>query len=347
MGNDRLACFWVNSADCRNLSNLHGATRVNIKITAVSHKKALILALLGIVGGLVISVTSFAATSSSSTVTIGAGGSSEFGYTVSQTTTGSAAVLGADTTSITLSDATSFSVGDKILIENDANGDPSNGLRAFFTITAQSGDNNEFITVLNDETASTDPTASGVVATDNVFEPSVYDSTSAASGVGGIVTDLGSGATWTPALNSSTSVTPGNNFLVNLKGLTSSDSAFVEILNTNPNELVKNYTYLNRTFGVYVYCDSSSSCSDSSNADPYTSGSVNAGSWDAASDVSGETINAVGDLLTLQNARVQFNLIGDYVYAITMDGGALFTIDTTTGTGDSLSPTDQIGITAR
>jgi len=44
---------------------------------------------------------------------------------------------------------------------------------------------------------------------------------------------------------------------------------------------------------------------------------------------------------------VQFNLTGDYVYAITIDSGALFTIDTQTGTGDSLSPSDQIGITAR
>jgi len=66
-----------------------------------------------------------------------------------------------------------------------------------------------------------------------------------------------------------------------------------------------------------------------------------------ATDVTGETINEVGDLLTLANARVQFNLIGDYVYAITIEGGALFTIDTSTGTGNSLSPFDQIGITAR
>lgn len=43
----------------------------------------------------------------------------------------------------------------------------------------------------------------------------------------------------------------------------------------------------------------------------------------------------------------QFNLTGSFVYAITMDGGAVFTIDTSTGTGDSLSPDDQIGITAR
>lgn len=329
--------------------------RVNINISAVSHKKALILALFGIVGALVISVTSFAATSSSTELTIGAGGTSEFGFTVGQTVTGTTAVRNIATVAsgIQVIDAANFSVGDHVLIQDHDGGsaaadiDPADAtatFRGYYTITAINGvDPEQSFALLNDSTGSTDASAIGTNAV--ISEPAVYDS-SGSTGTTGFVT-TGTGAGWTPAINSATSISPGNAFIVNLKGLTSSDSAFVEILNTNPNELVKNYTYLNRTYVVYVLCDSDSDCADSSDADPYTSGTVNAGSWNAASDVSGTTINAVGDLLTLANARVQFNLIGDYVYSITMDGGALFTIDTTTGTGDSLSPKDQIGITAR
>ena len=56
------------------------------------------------------------------------------------------------------------------------------------------------------------------------------------------------------------------------------------------------------------------------------------------------------DILTIQNARQQFVLTGGYVYSVTAEGGALFTIDTTggsVGSGDSLTPSDQISITAR
>ncbi|MFP6595018.1 MAG: hypothetical protein VB860_08605 [Dehalococcoidia bacterium] len=312
---------------------------MNIKISGLSHKKALILALFGIVARLIVSVTSFANTSSSTSIDI-ASGSVEFGFTVAQDETATTAVTGVTTASIAVSDGSTFAVGDHILIETDGDGDPTSGTqRGWFTVTAKP--TTDSMTLLVEADGTTDPQAAGIVSTDVLYEPTVYDSSHTKAGISGYSTS-GSASTWTPALNSATSVLAGNDFIINLKGLTSGDSAFVEVLNTNPNELVKNYTYLNRTFGVYVYCDSVSDCSSG----PY-SATTTAGQLVAANDVSGETINAVGDLLTLANARVQFNLIGDYVYAITIEGGALFTIDTATGTGDSLSPSDQIGITAR
>ncbi|MBT4072507.1 MAG: hypothetical protein HOE75_02350, partial [Chloroflexi bacterium] len=148
--------------------------------------------------------------------------------------------------------------------------------------------------------------------------------------------------TWNPVIGSTTSIKPGNHFLVNLKGLTTSDDAFVEVITTNPNELVKNYTYLNRTIGVYVLCEAAS-CSSA----PYKATPAG-GSYDDALDSTGTDINITSDILTLQNARQQFVLTGGYVYALTVEGGALFTIDTDeSGGNDSLSPTDQVGITAR
>lgn len=320
---------------------------MNIKISGLSHKKALIL-----------SVTSFAATSSTASIGI-ASGSSEFGFTVAQGATSSTLVSssGVTATGIQVDSATNYSIGDHILITSAGGGasvddvDPAAaGFRGFYTITGIDN-NGTGLFLLNEDALETDPEASPAVQDgDVVSEPSVYangDAGGSGTGLTGFVT-TGVSPSWTTALNSATSVNPGNYFIVNLKGLSSTDSAFVEILNTNPNELVKNYTYLNRTFAVYVYCDSISSCNDGdSDSNPYTSDGINAGSWNPASDVSGETINDVGDLLTLANARVQFNLIGDYVYSITMDGGAVFTIDTNTGTGDALSPDDQVGITAR
>ncbi|MCH8235456.1 MAG: hypothetical protein IIC29_04950 [Chloroflexi bacterium] len=320
---------------------------MTFKISALSHKKALVLALLGIVTALLISVASFAATSSSSTIIIGAGGA-EFGYTVAQTETASVTINDFDSAGITVSSGTNFAVGDHILIqanngttsEDDVNPAGTGDFRGFYTITAKDG---AVLTLLNDANSTTDPDDDSIATGDIVSEPALYGAGNALIGTTGFVS-TGKGAGWTPALNSATSVTPGNYFIVNLKGLTTSDSAFVEIFNTNPNELVKNYTYLNREFGVYVYC--ASVLLNCSSSPPYAT-STSPGRWAEAVDVSGDTINAVGDLLTLTNARVQFNLTGDFVYAITIEGGALYTIDTTTGAGDSLSPDDQITITAR
>ena len=119
------------------------------------------------------------------------------------------------------------------------------------------------------------------------------------------------------------------------------------MITTNPNELVKNYTYLNRTVGVHVLCEATvGTCS----SQPFKNSGVLSGSVDSAMDATGGDINATADILTLQNAPQQFNLEGGHVYALTVEGGTLFTIDTsgrTFGSGDSLSPQDQVGITVR
>jgi hypothetical protein len=308
--------------------NQHGVTSVNIKISSVSHRKALVLALIGIVGGLVISVVSFAATSSSATLSIAAssGLSGEFGFVLAQDTLSSTAWASdndGDTVTVTVggSDTNAFAVGDYILIDDDGDKNSFSGTASYHSVTAVDG---LTLTVAPDIGA-------GFGAGTSVSEPVKY------SGV----------HTWTPALNSATSVSAGNHFIVNLMGLTTSDSAFVELITTNPNELVKNYTYLNRTVGVHVLCQNltadGASCAA---ATPYAETTA-AGSFGNATDATGDSINATADILTLQNACQQFNLQGGRVYALTVEGGALFTIDTTTGAGDSLSPQDQVGITAR
>lgn len=226
---------------------------------------------------------------------------------------------GDGTTTVSVSDSAAYAVGDHILIDSDADGDASSGTASFHTVTAND-ESGEVLTLSPAHSGSFDTSAS-------VSEPSQYAAVHS----------------WTPALNSATSVTAGNHFIVNLMGLTTSDDAFVEVITTNPNELVKNYTYLNRTIGVYILCDDTSTCTA---AQPYKA-STNAGEYGEALDSTGTDINATADILTLQNARQQVVLEGGHVYALTVEGGALFTIDTTTGAGDSLSPTDQVGITAR
>ena len=234
---------------------------MTFKISALSHKKALILALLGIVTALLISVASFAATSSTSILTISAasGLAGEFGFVVAQdelSTTAFADDNNGDTVTVTVGGgANNFAVGDYILIDSDSDGSGFSGPASFHTVTAVNGNT---LTVAPDITNS--------YGSASVSEPVVY--------TGGV-------HSWTPALNSATSVTAGNHFIINLKGLTTSDSAFLEIITTNPNELVKNYTYLNRTIGVYVLCDSTlaSTCS----LPPFKT-STNSGSFGEALD---------------------------------------------------------------
>ena len=300
---------------------------MTVKISALSHKKALVLALLGVVTALFISVASFAATSSTSTITINAssGLAGEFGFVVAQDASSTTTWFSdndGDTVVIT-GGTNNFAVGDYILIDEDADGSAFTGQASFHTITAISGG---VLTVSPD-------IPSGYSGSASVTEAVVYP--------GGV-------HSWTPALNSATSVTAGNHFIINLKGLTTSDSAFVEMITTNPNELVKNYTYLNRTIGIYVLCESTSSATCSASA-PFNA-VTDSGKFGEALDATGNDINATADILTLQNARQQFVLEGGHVYALTVEGGALFTIDTTggaVGSGDSLSPSDQVGITAR
>jgi hypothetical protein len=298
---------------------------VTLKVHALGRKKAFILVQLTIIIGLVISVASFAATSTTSSVTIIAatGVTGDFGSVVPQNLLTSMEWSDDDSfDTLTVTSGTNhFAVGDYLLIDTGFDGDSSTDDASFHTVTAVNG---------NTLTISPDMQF-GV-------------------GFGGAaVTELGvySGGThsWTPALNSATSVNSGNHFIVNLKSMTTSDAAFVEIIITNSDALQKNYTYLNRIIGVYVLCESTtaSTCP----ADALFSETTGAGSFGKANDATGQDINSPPSVLTLQNSRVQFFLEGGHVYALAVEGGAVYTIDSNTGEGDELSPSDHVVITAR
>lgn len=289
------------------------------KVSKTGHQKAFLIALIAVGAALVLSVVSFASTSTSSTVTVTVGGlGGEFGFSVGQNVPGAANWTADDATTVQVDDATNFAVGDYILIDEDANGDPLDGTNSYHTITAISG---------TTFTVSPDITNTYSAAAD-VFEE--------APGV--------SSATWSPSIGSTSSITGGNHFAINLKGLATTDSALVEIFVINTDELVKNYTFLHRLINIEVLCDSGS-CPTGAGATPFSVSGTN-GVWQDAVDAAGTTISETQDYLTLTNARQAFILLGGYTYGLTIDGGTLFTIDVTEGSGDSLSPTDLVQLTA-
>ncbi len=284
-----------------------------------SHQKALLIALVAVAAALVFSVVSFASTSTSSTVTITTGGvNGEFGFSVGQGVPGTANWTSDDATTVTVDDATNFAIGDYILIDEDGNGDPLDGTNSYHTITAISG-----------TTFTISPDISNTYSSAaDVFEE--------APGV--------SSATWSPSIGSTSSITGGNHFVINLQGLTTTDAALVEIFLTNTDQLVKNYTFLHRLINIKVLCDSGS-CPTGAGTTPFSTSGTN-GVWQDAVDAAGTTVSETQDYLTLTNARQAFILLGGYTYSLTIAGGTLFTIDVTEGAGDSLSPTDLVQLTA-
>lgn len=288
------------------------------KASKTGHQKAFLIALIAVGAALVLSVVSFAGTSTSSTVTVTLGGiGGEFGFSVGQNTTATADVTADGTSTIDVNAVGNFAVGDYILIDEDADGNPTNG--TYHTITAISG-----------STLSVSPDTSGSFTTG----ADVYEQAPNAAG-----------ATWSPSIGSTSSITAGNHFIVNLQGLGTSDAALIEIFLTNTDELVKNYTFLHRLINIQVLCDSGS-CPAGAGTTPYSSGGAANGAWEDAVDAAGTKISDTADYLTLTNARQAFILLGGYTYALTIDGGTMFTIDVTEGAGDSLSPTDLIQLTA-
>ena len=295
-----------------------------LKIGKNGHQKAFLVALLAVGAALVLSVVSFANTSESSTVTISIGGvGGEFGFSVGQ---GVPASMGFSSdndgdTVITVGGTNNFAVGDYILIDEEGDQDPNGDagtVYSYHTVTAVSGDT---LTVSPDITNTYSGTASVSETAPNSVAP-----------------------TWSPSIGSTSTITGGNHFIINLQGLDTSDAALAEIFLTNTDELVKNYTFLHRELNVKVICDSSS-CPTGAGTTPFSTSGTN-GVWQDAVDAAGSTISDTQDFLTLTNARQAFILIGGYTYALTIDGGTLFTIDVTTGAGDSLSPTDLVQLTA-
>ncbi len=286
------------------------------------HQKALLIALLAVGAVLVLSVVSFANTSTSSTVTVTTGGvNGNFGFSAGQGTPGSATWSADTATTVDVSSPTNFAVGDYILIDEDGDADPDGDLATVFS----------FHTVTN---------VSGSTLTVSPDIANTY------SGAASVTEEAPNSAppTWSPSVGSTSSITGGNHFLINLQGLTTTDSALVEMFLTNTDELVKNYTFLHRLINVKVLCDSGS-CPTGAGTTPFSTSGTN-GVWQDAVDAAGTTISATEDYLTLTNARQAFILLGGYTYALTIDGGTLFTIDVTEGAGDSLSPTDLVQLTA-
>lgn len=287
-----------------------------------THQKAFLFALLAMVGALVVSVMSFANTSTTSTVTIttsGIGG--EFGFSVGQGVPASAAWTSDTATTVDVDDATNFAIGDYVLIDEDGDADPAGDLSTIFSYH----------------------TVTGVAGLTLTVSPDIANTYSVAASVTEEAPNPGA-ATWSPSVGSTSSITAGNHFLVNLQGLTTSDNALVEIFNVNSNELVKNYTFLHRVINIKVLCDGTS-CEPGVGTTPFSASGTN-GVWQDAADAAGTTISETDDFLTLTNARQAFILLGGFTYAVTIDGGTMFTIDVTTGAGDSLSPTDLVQLTA-
>lgn len=289
------------------------------KIGKNGHQRAFLIALLAVGAALVLSVVSFANTSTSSTVTVSVGGvDGEFGFSVGQGTPATSMVTGDSTTTVDVSSATGFAVGDYILIDEDATGDPD----------GDSTDSYHTITAVNSNTLTVNPDITNTYTTAASVSEEAPNS---------------SAATWSPSIGSTSSITAGNHFLINLQGLSSTDSALIEVFLINTDELVKNYTFLHRLVNVKVLCEGS--CSIGAGTTPFTESGTN-GVWQDAADAAGTDISATDDYLTLTNARQAFILLGGYTYALTIDGGTLFTIDVTETSGDSLSPTDLVQLTA-
>lgn len=262
-----------------------------------------------IIGALLVSVVSYAQTSPASasntiSTTAVTGGT---GRPISQSVPGSSDLVSvalSGSTEISVADSTGFSAGDYIRIDDGFTSD-------FHTVTGASEGSVTITPALTTSFA-----AGGITS---VEEQAVY----------------AGGPTWNPIIGSTTSVKPGNHFLVNAKSLSTSNASVVDILLTNGDQLTNNYGHMNRRMNVYVLCDSDESCIGG----PFTDATA-PGEWSQAKDAAGTDISEVPDFLNMTNARQGFVLGGGYVYGIVVDGGTVFTVDTNEGVNDSLSPID-------
>ncbi len=270
--------------------------------------RALLLTLTTIVGALLVSVVSYAQTAPASATNVvsitGASGGS--GSPISQAVPGSTTASlpsPAGSTAVAVVDAALIVTGDYVVIREDSN-------VSYHTVT----------TAFSDAITITPPLAFDVISgSTTVTEQSVYPAA----------------PTWNPIIGATTSVKPGNHFLVNAKGLSTSSASVIDVILTNGDQLTRNYGHLNRRLNVYVLCDAGFDCVGG----PFVNTTA-PGEWGQARDAAGTDISEVADFITLTNARQGFILGGGYVYGIVVDGGTVFTVDTDEGVNDSLSPTD-------
>ncbi|MBT4074610.1 MAG: hypothetical protein HOE75_13090 [Chloroflexi bacterium] len=262
-----------------------------------------------IIGALMVSVVSYAQTSpasaSNTVTTIGITGGT--GRPITQDALGSSNLISvalSGSTEVSVADSTGFAVGDYVRVDDGTTVD-------FHTVAGVSAG-----TVTITPALATSFPAGG---TTSVVEQAVYTTV----------------PTWNPVIGSTTSIKPGNHFLVNATGLSTSNASVVDILLTNGDQLTHNYGHLNRRMNVYVLCDTDVPCTGG----PFVETTA-PGEWGQSKDAAGTDISEVPDFLNLTNARQGFVLGGGYVYGITVDGGTVFTVDTNEGVNDSLSPTD-------
>lgn len=270
--------------------------------------RALLLTLTTIVGALLVSVVSYAqAAPASSTNQINITGvSGGAGSPISQDIPGSTTVTlpsPAGSTAVAVADAVRIVPGDYVAVRQGS-------AVSYHTVT----------TAFSDALTITPPLAFDVVAgSSTITEQSVYPAA----------------PTWNPIVGSTTSVKPGNHFLVNAKGLSTSNSSAIDIILTNGDQLTRNYGHLIRRLNVYVLCDAEFACVGG----PFVDATA-PGEWGQAKDAAGTDVSEIADFITLTNARQGFVLGGGYVYGVVVDGGTVFTVDTNEGVNDSLSPTD-------
>ena len=275
---------------------------------AMITNRALLLTLTTVVGALLVSVVSYAQTAPASATNqvniISVGGGS--GSPVSQDVPGSTTVSlpsAAGSTAVAVADAARIVTGDYVAIREGLN-------VSYHTVT----------TAFSDAITVTPPLAFDVIAgSTTVTEQSVYPTA----------------PTWNAIIGATTSVKPGNHFLVNAKGLSTSSATAIDIILTNGDQLTRNYGHLIRRLNVYVLCDAEFACIGG----PFVNTTA-PGEWGQARDAAGTDVSEVADFITLTNARQGFILGGGYVYGIVVDGGTVFTVDTSEGVNDSLSPTD-------
>lgn len=124
----------------------------------------------------------------------------------------------------------------------------------------------------------------------------------------------GAAPSWTPIVGTAGSIGNGDLYYIDTRGYTG--SILVMLYLANPAELARTYSYLN--MGVNVW---------------KTDGKT----WEEETEVTGKAPDNLNYFLTLSNGYVSFILPAGK-YAITIDVGSWYCIDTTEDDGKSLNP---------
>ncbi|MDA1258822.1 MAG: hypothetical protein O3C10_13435, partial [Chloroflexi bacterium] len=115
------------------------------------HQRALLIALFAVGAALVLSVVSFANTSTSSTVTITTSGvAGEFGFSVGQAVPGASSWVANDATTVTVGSVANLAVGDYILIDEEGDADPDGDAGTAFSYHTITGIADPVLTVSPD-----------------------------------------------------------------------------------------------------------------------------------------------------------------------------------------------------